>query len=139
MKITRNNKCGFWVQRATATDSLHWLLQEPLVHGARLDVGDSSLLQSLLTSGVTTLKHLVDIAGPRLKDVDRVAALLGVRSKRVIMWVCNLCRKQQEILIKSGAWFYGGAEGRKLGPEVKGHLDSSGLAVKSATGVPADR
>ncbi|XP_041649319.1 regulating synaptic membrane exocytosis protein 2 isoform X4 [Cheilinus undulatus] len=23
------------------------------------------------------------------------------------MWVCNLCRKQQEILTKSGAWFYG--------------------------------
>ncbi|XP_050796497.1 regulating synaptic membrane exocytosis protein 2 isoform X24 [Gopherus flavomarginatus] len=22
------------------------------------------------------------------------------------MWVCNLCRKQQEILTKSGAWFY---------------------------------
>ncbi|XP_029451489.1 regulating synaptic membrane exocytosis protein 1 isoform X2 [Rhinatrema bivittatum] len=24
------------------------------------------------------------------------------------MWVCNLCRKQQEILTKSGAWFFGG-------------------------------
>ncbi|KAJ8389490.1 hypothetical protein AAFF_G00120280 [Aldrovandia affinis] len=24
------------------------------------------------------------------------------------MWVCNLCRKQQEILTKSGAWFYSG-------------------------------
>ncbi|XP_019507104.1 PREDICTED: regulating synaptic membrane exocytosis protein 1 isoform X14 [Hipposideros armiger] len=23
------------------------------------------------------------------------------------MWVCNLCRKQQEILTKSGAWFFG--------------------------------
>lgn len=22
------------------------------------------------------------------------------------MWVCNSCRKQQEILTKSGAWFY---------------------------------
>uniref|UniRef100_A0A8C5Y2R1 Regulating synaptic membrane exocytosis 1 n=1 Tax=Microcebus murinus TaxID=30608 RepID=A0A8C5Y2R1_MICMU len=24
-----------------------------------------------------------------------------------VMWVCNLCRKQQEILTKSGAWFFG--------------------------------
>ncbi|KAK3516375.1 hypothetical protein QTP70_009936 [Hemibagrus guttatus] len=68
----------FKVQRATTTDSLHWLLQEPLVYGARLDVRDSSLSQSLLTSGVTTLKHLVDIAGPHLKNVDGVAAQLGV-------------------------------------------------------------
>ncbi|KAM8954145.1 regulating synaptic membrane exocytosis protein 1 isoform 2-T2 [Pelodytes ibericus] len=26
---------------------------------------------------------------------------------KVVMWVCNLCRKQQEILTKSGAWFFG--------------------------------
>ncbi|RXM34031.1 Regulating synaptic membrane exocytosis protein 2 [Acipenser ruthenus] len=25
----------------------------------------------------------------------------------VVMWVCNLCRKQQEILTKSGEWFFG--------------------------------
>lgn len=30
------------------------------------------------------------------------------------MWVCNLCRKQQEILTKSGAWFFeGGPQGKK--------------------------
>ncbi|XP_077455530.1 regulating synaptic membrane exocytosis protein 2 isoform X22 [Stigmatopora argus] len=28
------------------------------------------------------------------------------------MWVCNLCRKQQEILTKSGAWFYGSVPGQ---------------------------
>uniref|UniRef100_I3MEC4 Regulating synaptic membrane exocytosis 1 n=1 Tax=Ictidomys tridecemlineatus TaxID=43179 RepID=I3MEC4_ICTTR len=26
---------------------------------------------------------------------------------KFVMWVCNLCRKQQEILTKSGAWFFG--------------------------------
>ncbi|XP_031654786.1 regulating synaptic membrane exocytosis protein 1-like isoform X8 [Oncorhynchus kisutch] len=26
---------------------------------------------------------------------------------KVVMWVCNLCRKQQEILTKSGEWFSG--------------------------------
>lgn len=28
------------------------------------------------------------------------------------MWVCNLCRKQQEILTKCGAWFYGSGPGQ---------------------------
>lgn len=31
------------------------------------------------------------------------------------MWVCNLCRKQQEILTKSGAWFYGSGPGQARG------------------------
>ncbi|XP_042572343.1 regulating synaptic membrane exocytosis protein 1 isoform X14 [Cyprinus carpio] len=30
------------------------------------------------------------------------------------MWVCNLCRKQQEILTKSGEWFSSGPGGRPL-------------------------
>ncbi|XP_053531331.1 regulating synaptic membrane exocytosis protein 2 [Ictalurus punctatus] len=72
------------------------------------------------------------------KFCARCGGRVSLRSNKV-MWVCNLCRKQQEILTKSGAWFYGGAEGRRLGPEVKGHLDPSGLAVKSTSGVPVDR
>ncbi|XP_035285115.1 regulating synaptic membrane exocytosis protein 2-like isoform X3 [Anguilla anguilla] len=35
-------------------------------------------------------------------------ALRSNKEDKVVMWVCNLCRKQQEILTKSGAWFYGG-------------------------------
>ncbi|KAI4896429.1 hypothetical protein NFI96_006936 [Prochilodus magdalenae] len=31
-----------------------------------------------------------------------------------VMWVCNLCRKQQEILTKSGEWFSPGPRGRPL-------------------------
>ncbi|XP_064203991.1 regulating synaptic membrane exocytosis protein 2-like isoform X31 [Anguilla rostrata] len=34
-------------------------------------------------------------------------ALRSNKEDKVVMWVCNLCRKQQEILTKSGAWFYG--------------------------------
>ncbi|KAM4770784.1 regulating synaptic membrane exocytosis protein 1 isoform 1-T1 [Rhinophrynus dorsalis] len=30
-----------------------------------------------------------------------------ITMSRTVMWVCNLCRKQQEILTKSGAWFFG--------------------------------
>lgn len=32
-----------------------------------------------------------------------------------VMWVCNLCRKQQEILTKSGAWFYPSGPGQVRG------------------------
>lgn len=31
-----------------------------------------------------------------------------------VMWVCNLCRKQQEILTKSGEWFSSGPGARPL-------------------------
>ncbi|KAK3514051.1 hypothetical protein QTP70_002503 [Hemibagrus guttatus] len=53
----------FRIQRATTTDALHWLLKEPLIHGACLDIAGSALTQSLLTFGVITLGHLVDLAG----------------------------------------------------------------------------
>ncbi|XP_031730286.1 regulating synaptic membrane exocytosis protein 2 isoform X5 [Anarrhichthys ocellatus] len=34
-------------------------------------------------------------------------SLRSNKEDKVVMWVCNLCRKQQEILTKSGAWFFG--------------------------------
>ncbi|XP_049332346.1 regulating synaptic membrane exocytosis protein 2 isoform X3 [Astyanax mexicanus] len=52
------------------------------------------------------------------KFCARCGGRVSLRSNKV-MWVCNLCRKQQEILTKSGAWFYGGAEGRRFGPQAK--------------------
>ncbi|XP_065154817.1 regulating synaptic membrane exocytosis protein 2 isoform X18 [Paramisgurnus dabryanus] len=41
------------------------------------------------------------------KFCARCGGRVALRSNKV-MWVCNLCRKQQEILTKSGAWFYSG-------------------------------
>ncbi|KAM6215500.1 regulating synaptic membrane exocytosis protein 2 isoform 11-T11 [Rhynchocyon petersi] len=38
------------------------------------------------------------------KFCARCGGRVSLRSNKV-MWVCNLCRKQQEILTKSGAWF----------------------------------
>ncbi|XP_043117169.1 regulating synaptic membrane exocytosis protein 2 isoform X29 [Puntigrus tetrazona] len=38
-------------------------------------------------------------------------SLRSNKEDKVVMWVCNLCRKQQEILTKSGAWFYSGSGG----------------------------
>ncbi|XP_077951578.1 regulating synaptic membrane exocytosis protein 2 isoform X6 [Gasterosteus aculeatus] len=39
------------------------------------------------------------------KFCARCGGRVSLRSNKV-MWVCNLCRKQQEILTKSGAWFF---------------------------------
>nr|XP_008531420.1 PREDICTED: regulating synaptic membrane exocytosis protein 1-like [Equus przewalskii] len=43
----------------------------------------------------------------RTRFCARCGGRVSLRSSKV-MWVCNLCRKQQEILTKSGAWFFGG-------------------------------
>ncbi|XP_039663110.1 regulating synaptic membrane exocytosis protein 2 isoform X49 [Perca fluviatilis] len=55
------------------------------------------------------------------KFCARCGGRVSLRSNKV-MWVCNLCRKQQEILTKSGAWFYGSGPGQVLfegGPQGK--------------------
>ncbi|XP_073446246.1 regulating synaptic membrane exocytosis protein 2 isoform X33 [Dendrobates tinctorius] len=52
------------------------------------------------------------------KFCARCGGRVSLRSSKV-MWVCNLCRKQQEILTKSGAWFYnsGSNTAQKAGEE----------------------
>ncbi|XP_051560510.1 regulating synaptic membrane exocytosis protein 1-like isoform X13 [Myxocyprinus asiaticus] len=47
------------------------------------------------------------------KFCARCGGRVSLRSNNV-MWVCNLCRKQQEILTKSGEWFSAGPGGRPL-------------------------
>ncbi|XP_028326958.1 regulating synaptic membrane exocytosis protein 2 isoform X30 [Gouania willdenowi] len=42
-------------------------------------------------------------------------SLRSNKEDKVVMWVCNLCRKQQEILTKSGAWFYESGPGQVRG------------------------
>nr|XP_021149066.1 regulating synaptic membrane exocytosis protein 1 isoform X42 [Columba livia] len=45
------------------------------------------------------------------------------------MWVCNLCRKQQEILTKSGAWFFG--SGPQPSPSQDGTLSDTATGGSS--------
>ncbi|TRY92320.1 hypothetical protein DNTS_029279 [Danionella cerebrum] len=47
------------------------------------------------------------------KFCARCGGRVSLRSNNV-MWVCNLCRKQQEILTKSGEWFSSGPGRRPL-------------------------
>ncbi|XP_055760443.1 regulating synaptic membrane exocytosis protein 2-like isoform X10 [Salvelinus fontinalis] len=54
-------------------------------------------------------------------------SLRSNKEDKVVMWVCNLCRKQQEILTKSGAWFYSGAAGPRgvsEGPRGRRHEEA---------------
>ncbi|XP_062421278.1 regulating synaptic membrane exocytosis protein 2 isoform X13 [Pungitius pungitius] len=48
------------------------------------------------------------------KFCARCGGRVSLRSNKV-MWVCNLCRKQQEILTKSGAWFFDPGPGQVRG------------------------
>ncbi|XP_059021849.1 regulating synaptic membrane exocytosis protein 2 isoform X50 [Mustela lutreola] len=46
-------------------------------------------------------------------------SLRSNKEDKVVMWVCNLCRKQQEILTKSGAWFYNSGSNTSQQPDQK--------------------
>ncbi|XP_060467072.1 regulating synaptic membrane exocytosis protein 2 isoform X16 [Panthera onca] len=52
------------------------------------------------------------------KFCARCGGRVSLRSNKV-MWVCNLCRKQQEILTKSGAWFYNSGSNTPQQPDQK--------------------
>nr|XP_041570996.1 regulating synaptic membrane exocytosis protein 1 isoform X22 [Taeniopygia guttata] len=55
----------------------------------------------------------------------------GSHSAVPVMWVCNLCRKQQEILTKSGAWFFG--SGPQPSPSQDGTLSDTATGASSDT------
>ncbi|XP_030636459.1 LOW QUALITY PROTEIN: regulating synaptic membrane exocytosis protein 1 [Chanos chanos] len=57
------------------------------------------------------------------KFCARCGGRVSLRSNnedKVVMWVCNLCRKQQEILTKSGEWFGSGGRPLSLGASIGG-------------------
>ncbi|XP_067217908.1 regulating synaptic membrane exocytosis protein 2 isoform X4 [Chanodichthys erythropterus] len=75
------------------------------------------------------------------KFCARCGGRVSLRSNKV-MWVCNLCRKQQEILTKSGAWFYSGSEGSRSRPQAKvrgGRAGTNQDPLRNGSGVPSDR
>ncbi|XP_073787692.1 regulating synaptic membrane exocytosis protein 2 isoform X39 [Danio rerio] len=75
------------------------------------------------------------------KFCARCGGRVSLRSNKV-MWVCNLCRKQQEILTKSGAWFYSGPEGSRSGPQAKVRRGPAGAyqdPLRNGSGIPTDR
>ncbi|XP_062837831.1 regulating synaptic membrane exocytosis protein 1 isoform X11 [Anolis carolinensis] len=68
----------------------------------------------------------------RTKFCARCGGRVSLRSNnedKVVMWVCNLCRKQQEILTKSGAWFFG--SGPQQPPSQDGTLSDTATGGSS--------
>ncbi|XP_035261175.1 regulating synaptic membrane exocytosis protein 1 isoform X21 [Anguilla anguilla] len=79
------------------------------------------------------------------KFCARCGGRVSLRSNnedKVVMWVCNLCRKQQEILTKSGEWFSGrGAKPPGLGaavsdPAMCGEAGGRDRKVRSRSQIP---
>ena len=74
-------------ERRLQGDSLHWLLQEPVVYGDRLDYpcwAGSAITDTFCRARVLTLGTVVDITGHKLDNAAALAAVLGVRSVRII-------------------------------------------------------
>ncbi|KAK3542572.1 hypothetical protein QTP86_030400, partial [Hemibagrus guttatus] len=67
--------------------SVHWLLEEPLVYGGRLDISGvtvPALSRTLVSSGIVTLLELVNVAGSDLSRAEDLAVRMGLRSRRVV-------------------------------------------------------
>ncbi|XP_035857019.1 uncharacterized protein LOC116037180 [Sander lucioperca] len=93
-------------ERRLQGDSLHWLLQEPVVYGERLDYpcwAGSAITDAFCRARVLTLGTVVDITGPKLDNAAALAAVLGVRSVRIITklldhWKNKLSRHESIML-----------------------------------------
>lgn len=101
----------FTWERPDPTLSLHWLLEEPLIFGARLDLQDEALpglTHKLTSAGITTLRKIVEAAGPGMENAAVAASTLGVRSVRVVerileLWRLRLTEEEQEMLQDYGS------------------------------------
>ena len=124
----------FTWSRLEPSASLFWLLEEPIIHGARLDVQDGSrpgLTQRLVSAGVVKLRHIVDVAGPGFGNTEAVASVLGLRSHRhtrdiLNEWIKRLTDDELEMLLD----YFRGTEvpnERDPFPELGIGVDTSGL------------
>ena len=97
----------FNVRRFGPATSLHWLLQEPVVGGARLDVSSTNFpaLQKMLCGAkIVTLKDVVNLTGPYFGNRRGFADSLGLRSLRVVSqllekWRASCITDETELLV----------------------------------------
>ena len=97
----------FKIQRE-ASSSLCWLLQEPLIRGARLDVSAGmmpSLDNILSNKGVNTLRDLVTVTGPTLNNAENLSSILGIRSLRIVTQFLNKVKdtltEREKVILQS--------------------------------------
>lgn len=83
----------FQIQRTENFHSIFWLLNEPLILNARLDVSAPNFLpgfsRSLQDSGIYVLKHLLCLTGPVFQNVETFTEKLGIRSVRSVSRYLN--------------------------------------------------
>ena len=86
----------FNCKRYPKSDSLYWLLREPLIHGAKLDISSVTpgLTVALLKTKTLCLQQLVDAVGPALGDARALGSLLGLHSVRVAGRLLELWRQR---------------------------------------------
>ncbi len=98
----------FKVKRSVKCDSLYWLLKEPLICGAKLDVCCNTvpgLMGALHNSKIICLSQLVDAAGTTLTDTQALSSALGMRSVRLAqrileLWKRRLTEKEKHLLLR---------------------------------------
>lgn len=78
----------FQIQKTESSYSLHWLLEEPLIFGARLDITNNcnlnGLSSALQKSRAVTLGQMLILAGSNLGNAEMASQLLGIRSVRLV-------------------------------------------------------
>lgn len=88
----------FKVQREGHFKSLYWLLEEPLVHGARFDLNDDCAIpgytEMLVTSKLCTLGSLVNLIGTDFENTEKVAISLNVKSRRFVSHLLEKWKKR---------------------------------------------
>ena len=86
-------------------DSLHWLLQEPVLYGTFLDHppwAQVTLSRVVQVAGVATLGQVVELSGPGLEDPAGLAEKLRIKSKRTMERVLDHWRgriREQDIFL----------------------------------------
>lgn len=93
LPVFYNNLFKIWslfdLQRNETTPSLHWLLEDPLINGARFHLTkDSSSFHGLkvllLNSQIFTFGRLIRVAGIDFEKTEEVASCLKVRFLRTV-------------------------------------------------------
>lgn len=83
---------GMFQKLRTSSDSLFWLLREPVLYGTRFNVEHltgSFMAQCFISAGTVTLKHVFDLTGPNLSNAEKLASHIGVRSIRIVNHLLN--------------------------------------------------
>ncbi len=96
----------FHKQRSTDSESLLWLLKEPVVYGTRFNVEDTMgpfMMRLFVSTGTVTLGHVVNLCGPNFFNAASLASHVGVRSIRVIdqllsTWKCKFTKTELSLL-----------------------------------------